>query len=121
MFKIVSRESCTAMIVSEIMVTDVFTLSPEDTVARALNMMADKSINQIPIVDGGKYVGMIFAKQLLNSSAQPSSKVKSYIVNTSAIGPDREVENATKLVIGSGNRALPVVDKGRLAGIVSET
>jgi CBS domain-containing protein len=109
------------MNVSEIMVTDVFTLSSEDTVARALNMMADKSINQIPVVDDGRYVGIIFAKQLLNSSAQPSSKLKSYIVNTSTVGPDREVENAAKLVIGSGNRALPVVDKGRLAGIVSET
>lgn len=110
------------MNVSEIMVRDVFTLSPEDTVARALNMMADKSINQIPVVDDDdKYLGMIFAKQLLNSSALPSSKVKSYIVNTSAIGPDRDVENAAKLIIGSGNRALPVVEKGRLVGIVSET
>lgn len=109
------------MNVSEIMVTDVFTLSSEDTVARALNMMADKSVNQIPVVDDGKYVGMIFAKQLLNSSAQPSSKVKSYVVNTAAVGPDREVEKTAQLVIGSGNRALPVVDKGKLAGIVSET
>jgi CBS domain-containing protein/ribosome-associated translation inhibitor RaiA len=111
------------MNVSEIMVTDVFTLSPEDTVARALYMMADKSINQVPVVgDDGKYVGMIFAKQLLNSSAQPSSKVKSYIVNTSAVGADHEVERAAQLVIGSGNRALPVIgEKGRLAGIVSET
>ncbi|HEX7031996.1 MAG TPA: CBS domain-containing protein [Nitrososphaera sp.] len=110
------------MNVAEVMVRDVFTLSSEDTVARALNMMADKSINQIPVVDDdGKYVGMIFAKQLLNSSAQPSSKVKSYIVNTSAISPDKEIENATKLVIGSGNRALPVVEKGKLVGIISET
>ncbi|WP_148681537.1 CBS domain-containing protein [Candidatus Nitrososphaera gargensis] len=110
------------MKVSEIMVTDVFKLSSEDTVARALNMMADKSINQIPVVDDdGKYLGMIFAKQLLNSSAQPSSKVKSYIVNTSMVGPNQDVEKAAQLVIGSGNRALPVVENGRLVGIVSET
>lgn len=109
------------MNVSEIMVTDVFTLSSEDTVARALKMMADKSINQIPVVDDGKYVGIIFAKQLLNSSAQPSSKVKSYIVKTSTVGPDYEVEKAAQLVIGSGNRALCVVEKNRLVGIVSET
>ena len=84
-------------------------------------MMADKSINQIPVVEDGKYIGMIFAKQLLNSSAQPSSKVKSYIVNTSTVGPDQEVEKAAQLVIGGGNRALPVVEKGKLVGIVSET
>jgi CBS domain-containing protein/ribosome-associated translation inhibitor RaiA len=110
------------MKVSEIMVADVFKLSSEDTVARALNMMADRSINQIPVVDeSSKYLGMIFAKHLLNSSAQPSSKVKGYIVKTPTVGPDHDIEKAAQLVIGSGNRALPVVENGRLAGIVSET
>jgi CBS domain-containing protein/ribosome-associated translation inhibitor RaiA len=110
------------MKVSEIMVTDVFTLTAEDTVAKAFKLMADRSINQIPVVDdGGKYVGMIFAKQLINSTAQPSSKVKGYVVNTSTVGPDHDIEDAAQLVLGSGNRALPVVEKGRLVGIVSET
>lgn len=110
------------MLVSEIMVAEVFTLAAEDTVAKALNLMADRAVNQVPVVDGGgKYVGMIFAKQLLNSTAQPSSKLKSYIVNTSALGRDHDVEKAARLVLGGGNRALPVVEKGTLAGIVSET
>jgi len=110
------------MKVSEIMVSDVFKLSSEDTVARALNMMSGKSINQIPLVDDSdKYVGMIFAKQLVNSSAQPSSKLKGYVVSTSTTGPDQDVEYAAQLVIGSGNRALPVVENDRLVGIVSET
>ena len=110
------------MQVSEIMVADVFTLTEEDTVAKAFNLMADRSVNQVPVVDGdGKYIGMIFAKQLINSTAQPSSKLKSYIINTSTIGSDQDVEKAARLVLGSGNRALPVVEKGRLAGIVSET
>jgi CBS domain-containing protein len=110
------------MKISEIMVTDVFTLSAEDTVAKAFNLMVDRSINQVPVVDeSGKYVGMLFAKQLINSTAQPSSKLKGYVVNTSTLSPDAEVEKAAQLVIGSGNRALPVVEKGRLVGIVSET
>ena len=84
------------MKVSEIMVTDVVTLSPEDSVARALNLMANKSINQILIVDeNGKYLGMIFAKQIINSTAQPSSKLKSYIVNTSTLSRDDDVEKAS--------------------------
>ncbi|MDQ3883866.1 MAG: CBS domain-containing protein [Thermoproteota archaeon] len=111
------------MKVSEIMVTDVFTLGSEDTVAKALNFMADRSINQIPAVDeNGKYLGMIFAKHLINSTAQPSSKLKSYIINTSTLSPDHDIEKAAQLVIGSGNRAMPVVnEKSKLVGIVSET
>jgi len=110
------------MKISEIMVADVFSLTAEDTVAKAFNLMVDKSINQLPVVDErDKYVGMIFAKQLINSTAQPTSKLKSYIVNTSTLSPDAEVEKAAQLVIGSGNRALPVVERGKLVGIVSET
>src|ERR671911_98566 len=110
------------MKVSEIMVTDVVTLTSEDTVAKALNLMADRSINQIPIVDeNGKYLGMIFAKQIINSTAQPSSKLKSYIVSTSTLSRDHDIERAAQLVIGSGNRAVPVVEKGELVGIISET
>src|SRR5918992_1714995 len=110
------------MKVSEIMVTDVVTLTSEDTVAKALNLMADRSINQIPIVDeNGKYLGMIFTKQIINSTAQPSSKLKSYIINTSTLSRDHDIERAAQLVIGSGNRAVPVVEKGELVGIISET
>jgi CBS domain-containing protein/ribosome-associated translation inhibitor RaiA len=111
------------MKVSEIMVTDIVALTSEDTVAKALNLMADRSINQIPIVDGtGKYLGMIFAKQIVNSAAQPSSKLKGHIVKTSTLSRDDDIEKAAQLVIGSGNRAMPVVENGGgLVGIVSET
>lgn len=111
------------MRISEIMVTDIFTLTAEDTIAKAFNLMVDKLINQIPIIDErGKYVGMIFAKHLINSTAQPTSKLKSYVANTPTLSPTDDVEKAAQLVIGSGNRSLPVInEKGSLVGIVSET
>lgn len=110
------------MKVSEIMVSDVYTLDPEDTIAKAYSMMESKRISQVPVVGrDGRYMGMIFAKQLISSSAQPGSKLKSFIVSTSTTSPDSDVEKAAQLVIGSGNRAIPVVEKGKLVGIVSET
>jgi predicted transcriptional regulator len=36
------------MKISEIMTDDVITLSPDDTMAKALNIMYEKRINQIP-------------------------------------------------------------------------
>lgn len=110
------------MQVSDIMVSDVAALSAEDTVAKALNLMMDKSINQVPLVDAsGRYAGMVFAKQLLASSAQTGSKLQKFAVSTSTLSPDDDVEKAARLVVGSGNRALPVVSAGKLVGIVSET
>ncbi|MGI0019490.1 MAG: CBS domain-containing protein [Nitrososphaera sp.] len=111
------------MKVSEIMVSNIASLAPEDTVAKAYSLMIDRSIHQVPVAENGRYIGMVFAKRLMASSAQPTSKLKSFIVNTSTLSPDDDVEKAAKLVIGSGNRALPVVDgkTAKLAGIVSET
>ena len=109
------------MKVSEIMVSSISSLAPEDTVAKAYSLMMDRSIHQVPVAEDGRYVGMVFAKQLMASSAQTTSKLKGFIVNTSALGPDDDVEDAARLVIGSGNRALPVVEKGKLVGILSET
>ncbi|AIF85216.1 putative transcriptional regulator, contains C-terminal CBS domains [Candidatus Nitrososphaera evergladensis SR1] len=111
------------MKVSDIMVADVASVASEDPVAKAFSVMIDRSINQLPLVDeDGRYSGMVFAKHLLSSSAPPTSKLKSYAVKTQALRPDEDVEKAAKMVLGSGNRALPVVGNGgRLAGIVSET
>lgn len=110
------------MKVSEIMVTNVASLTAEDTVAKALTLMVDRSIHQVPVVDGdGVYSGMIFAKQFLASSAQPTSKLKSFVTSTASLSPDDEVEHAAGKIVGTGNRALPVVQNGRLVGILSET
>lgn len=110
------------MKVSEIMVTDVVSLTAEDTVAKALTLMVDRLIHQVPVVDEkSAYLGMIFAKQFLASSAQPSSKLKGFATSTSSLSPDDEVEDAAKTILGTGNRALPVVQNGRIVGMLSET
>jgi CBS-domain-containing membrane protein len=61
------------MKISEIMTNDVITLSHDDTMAKALSIMYEKRINQIPIIDKyEKYHGMVFAKDFLNVSAPTS-------------------------------------------------
>jgi predicted transcriptional regulator len=73
------------MKVSEINANKIIMLSSEDSVAKALNIMYENNINQIPIIDAdddGKYIGMIYAKQFLGVNAIPTSKLKSFVVNT---------------------------------------
>jgi predicted transcriptional regulator/ribosome-associated translation inhibitor RaiA len=112
------------MKVSEISVAKVFMLTLEDSVAKALHMMYENNINQIPIIDDygdAKYIGMIYAKQFLDINAPPTSKLKSFVVNTPVLSSDDNIEKCAQLIVATGNRALPVVEKGKLIGIVSET
>lgn len=110
------------MNVSEIMVSNVISLTSEDTVAKALAAMVDHSINQVPITDQEKYLGMVFAKQFVWSNPVTSSKLKGFVVNTPVLSESDTVDHAARMIIGSGNRALPVVGKGgKIVGMVSET
>ncbi|MCR5026367.1 MAG: CBS domain-containing protein [Methanobrevibacter sp.] len=49
--------------VDEIMITDVVTVSPEDTLETAINVMKESAgsgiLNQLPVVEDGKLVGII--------------------------------------------------------------
>lgn len=110
------------MIISDIMVEKVFTLSLDDTAAKAQSLMHENNINQVPIIDSdGKYRGMIFAKEFLNLNTVPSSKLKKLFAKTPVLSPTDSIEKCIHLIVTTGNRALPVVEKGKLVSIVSET
>jgi predicted transcriptional regulator/ribosome-associated translation inhibitor RaiA len=106
---------------SEIMVDKVITLNSEETVAKALRMMYENDIYQIPIADDNrKYLGMVYAKEFLGINAMPGSKLKSFFVKTPILSPNDTVEKCAQLIVTSGNHALPVVENGKLNGIISE-
>src|ERR687889_16569 len=121
-FNVILKIQRSIMKVSEINVDKVFMLTSEDSVAKALNIMYENNINQIPIIDDdGKYIGMIYAKQFLGVNATPSSKLKSFLVNTPILSSEDNIEKCAQLIVATGNRALPIVENGKLSNIVSET
>jgi CBS domain-containing protein len=84
--------------------------------------MYENNVNQIPVLDhDGRYFGMVFAKEFRNSNVVPSSKLKSFSVKTSSVATTESIERCTQLILTSGNRALPVVENGKLVGMISET
>lgn len=110
------------MNVSEIMVNKLFTLSSEDTISKAVNIMYQHNINQIPIVDDNHtYLGMVFSKEFLKINILPQSKVKSFIVKTPILNPIDSIEKCTQLIVETGNSSLPIIENGKLIGIVGET
>ena len=69
-------------------------LNSEETVAKALRMMHENDIYQIPIVDDNrKYLGMVYAKEFLGINAMPGSKLKSYLAKTPILSPKILLKN----------------------------
>ncbi|HEY7695332.1 MAG TPA: CBS domain-containing protein [Nitrososphaeraceae archaeon] len=110
------------MKVSEIMTRNVVSLLLDDTIGKALNIMYNERINQVPVTDIHRnFQGMVYAKQFLSVNLSMSSKLKSYLRNTSVLNGEDSLKKGTHMIVITGNRALPVVDDSKLIGILSET
>ena len=46
-------------VIRELMTTQLITIAPEHTIADCMNIMTDRHIRHLPVIDGGKVIGMI--------------------------------------------------------------
>lgn len=53
--------------VSSVMRTTIISLKPSDTIKRAAELMIDKNIGRIPIIDGGKLVGIVDREDIVRA------------------------------------------------------
>lgn len=69
--------------VSEIMVEDVLYVTPEHTTEQCMNLMSERHIRHLPVVDHGRVLGMIsvgdLVKNTLNEHKQTIEQLESYI------------------------------------------
>ena len=111
--------------VEQVMSTKVFTVGPDDVIDLAASLMDWKHVRHVPVEEGGKLVGVLSSRALLRIIARgqtPETVAVRDIMVTDivTIGPDASPLEAIALMRDKGLGALPVVDKGRLVGIVSE-
>lgn len=110
------------MKVEEIMVKDIKYVSSDDYISKALGTMKAKKIHQLLVMDNNKLTGILELRKIVTKDIDPSStKVHNILSNTPTIRKDESVEKCAELLLTSGFRAIPVVEKNKVIGIVSET
>jgi CBS domain-containing protein len=114
------------MIVKEVMNRNVKTVRPEDTVKDAAKIMNESYIGALVVVSGtGEVVGIVTERDILSdvvAIGKNADEVKiSEIMtpNIITITPDKTLEEAADVMTDNKIKKLPVVDKGRLVGIVT--
>jgi acetoin utilization protein AcuB len=123
------------MFVSDWMATKVMSLAPDNTAADALSLMKEKRIHHLPIVTLDKLVGILSDRDLREFIPAKSSTLDVYavhylpaktklkeIMKTELITTtsDTPLENAAMVMLDRDIGCLPVVDGGKLIGIITD-
>jgi len=114
------------MKISQYMSRSVVTVTPQTEFHRAFDLMRSRSIHHLPVVDGGRVVGIVAERDLLLAAANfGSSEVPiGEIMRSPAVcvGESALLKEAARLLVVRHIGSLPVLDaKKALVGIITET
>lgn len=79
----------------------------------------NQELDGVVVTDGDEYRGVVSRRQLASSSNQPSAKVGSEVQHVPSVEHTEDVREVARLMIGSDAKTLPVLDDGRVAGVVT--
>ncbi len=117
------------MKVNEIMTTKVIAVDKDDSLKRVLDLMEKHDLTKIPVLEEKKFFGLAtdnviayklgsIRKRGVTASRLHASSVTEKEVKT--ISPNEEVKNILKSVGEPGPTMLPVVENGKLVGVVTK-
>ena len=103
----------------------LWTVAPADTVLTALQIMVDKDIGLLAVMDGGTLAGVLSerdcARRVLLAKKSPESTPVADIMVRNVVTVDlgRTFADCLRLMHQHGIRHLPVVDSGKVVTVVS--
>ncbi len=103
----------------------VFAVEPEDPVLEAIRQMADRHVGALLVMKGGELQGIVserdYARKVIlhgrSSAETPVWQIMSSPVTT--VTPQATVQQCMQLMTDQRIRHLPVVDSGRVIGMIS--
>jgi len=113
--------------VEDVMVEDVVTIDANATVIEAVDLMNQYEIGCLIVTRRGRAVGIVTERDLLKRvlakfKDPKTTKVQEIMSKPLIVGdPSMEVEDAAKLMFMKKIKKLPIVDQGRLLGLVTLT
>jgi CBS domain-containing protein/ribosome-associated translation inhibitor RaiA len=98
-------------------VPDIF--SPSDTASKLLGYLYKTDLYEAPAVGEGK-IGLITLRDLLNVVQPEKTKLNTLWRFVEVLSPDRPIQRAVEAMFENDTRAVPIVENGRVVGILSQ-
>ena len=120
------------MIASDIMSSPVYVVSPQENVAHARRLMLSHRISRLPVLDGDRLAGILTKKDLAYRLRQsdpiwrrrPIDKIPVHVLmvpDPVSVTPDARVPDIAALMMARDVSGLPVLEGGKLVGMVTKT
>ncbi|HLO18858.1 MAG TPA: CBS and ACT domain-containing protein [Anaerolineales bacterium] len=124
------------MLVGERMSRPVISVSPDEPINDVLIMFRKEHIRRAPVMKGGKLVGIVSERDLLNASPSSVTTLSIWEMNyliskvtikdvmtkkVITVDRDTPIEEAARIMADQKIGGLPVVSSGRVVGIITET
>ncbi|MGD0290481.1 MAG: CBS domain-containing protein [Candidatus Binataceae bacterium] len=111
------------MIVAELMTNHPLTVGPSDTLQLAHEKMEAGRFRQVPVVDEERLVGILTDRDTRQHIGQLAQTRVDAVMSTHpfSVHPFAPVEKAAHLLMTNKIGSLPVVEDGRLVGIITAT
>ncbi len=108
------------MHLEEIMSRSVISLAPTTTVAEAFELFLTRGIHHLLIVERSHVIGVVTVREV---SGKPHELTLADVMcrDVKTASPTASVKEAAKLMIGNNSGCVPVVDGGRIVGIVTSS
>ena len=112
--------------VRDAMTEDPRSIGASSSVVEAARLMREQHIGSLPITDDEKLVGMITDRDITTrvvaeaADAKVTSVGDVYSRDLISVAPDNDLAEALQLMARHQVRRLPVVENGRLVGIVAQ-
>jgi acetoin utilization protein AcuB len=110
------------IMVRDVMTRGLVTIGPETPGHEARRLLDEHRIRHLPVVDGGRLVGMVSDRDVRSAAGGSPTTVAREIMTPApvTITSDARVEHAARVMLDARFGSLPVVD-GDLVGIVTYT
>ncbi|MFY9177943.1 MAG: CBS and ACT domain-containing protein [Caldicoprobacterales bacterium] len=124
------------MFVWKKMTSNPYTISPDQTVPDAQEIMQQHNIRRLPVLKNGKLVGVVSKEDILRASPSQATTLSigevNYLLaktkvskimtkNPITISPNALLEEAATLMRDNSVSFLPVMDGDKLVGIITES
>jgi len=111
------------MRVSELIGGPVYSCTEDTDVREAARQMLADDVGSLAVLRDGELVGIVTDRDLMRELAEEHDGSRhvgeTMTPNPDSLEPDLEVEDAATWMMGAGYRHLPVVEGGRLVGMLS--